>query len=709
MREHDFRLAEKNHLSLGGFRACRLKGLTTIAGGLLAEIDFRALRVAILAVGVGVLVFALVPVDPSRLNRFAGEHVVLFRMADSRPLRLAFFAFFISLIAGGLFLRRSGPAQSAPPMTPMQLRLVGLCAALLLVFNLFWFGRSIFWSPTGHTLPEGLVAAAYAACAAVLFFNRRLPPTAVMMAAALAVLAACWPDAADLVLRVKLSNLAAVDQHVSALFSGGPMLASGYRLFADIPVGYGILTPVALAGALRAGFSIDFGRFLQLVAFYQVLSLGLFIIAAWTLTKGAEKKLRFAAVLLVVLVAGPMLALGNVAVQFPNNSGFRFVMLPLGVLALTRIQRGSFAGASALVGAVAMLALLHNTETGIAVLAGLGLAWLLRIRSSSAIGSAVGLTAGLAAATAVACLFILAHRAMLGDWPVLEFGGGRGLLQSFGSGFGGLPPTFRIAVFIIFGHAGYVFVRALATLLGRQDAAPDIASAGIAATMIAWAPYYANRPDEGQLWSYYALYALLLAPAIANFARTGRLPLVLGLLMLPILAFSLRVARGDIDNILAAAAMPVQEGCVSGLSLLPEACAELQSRTTELRQVAGPGDVLWITAYPMITFELAKLKPLVAPLDLYASAFDEADLPGVAARIRAARPIALLLDGTAASLTGDAIPKPMRSLHMRIASLAGYAPCPKVVLSDWQAWLPPENCTDTAEPVLQLRMRAGER
>jgi hypothetical protein len=155
--------------------------------------------------------------------------------------------------------------------------------------------------------------------------------------------------------------------------------------------------------------------------------------------------------------------------------------------------------------------------------------------------------------------------------------------------------------------------------------------------------------------------------------------------------------------------MPVQEGCVSGLSLLPEACAELQSRTTELRQVAGPGDVLWITAYPMITFELAKLKPLVAPLDLYASAFDEADLPGVAARIRAARPIALLLDGTAASLTGDAIPKPMRSLHMRIASLAGYAPCPKVVLSDWQAWLPPENCTDTAEPVLQLRMRAGER
>jgi len=101
-------------------------------------------------------------------------------------------------------------------------------------------------------------------------------------------------------------------------------------------------------------------------------------------------------------------------VLFPNQSGFRYIMLPVGVLTLTLLQRGSLVPATGLAGVVAMLALLHNLETGIAVVAGLGLVWLLRASAECTSSLVLGLLTGVFSAVAVAVVASRGSRCLAG-------------------------------------------------------------------------------------------------------------------------------------------------------------------------------------------------------------------------------------------------------------------------------------------------------
>jgi hypothetical protein len=665
-------------------------------------IDRAALRVTAFAVGLGLLVFFLVPADRTRLTRFAVEHVALFHIVDSTPQRLAFLAFFVTLAAGALAIRLIGPARLAPLSRTTWSRPIGFAALAAIALNVLAFGKQVLptvWDATSlPTYP------AYAACVAVLIWNRRLPWPLIPATTALVLLLACLPGATGLMDRVSAPDLPSLDLHLSALFSGGEMLNFGYRLFVDVPVGYGILTSLALGGAIRAGVQIDLRSIIHLVEFFQVVTFFLIILAGWAVTQGAERRGRLVAVFLLVIVAAPFLNLASNSVHAPNLSGYRFLMLPVAVLALVPIKRWPVIRVTALLGAVAVCALLYNLETGIAIVAGLGLAWLLRARRERRTDLAMATVSGLVAAMATLGVVILSHRGMLGTWPNLEIGRGVGLILNFGAGFGGLRPQLRITALVIFGHAGYLLVRALSRVLGRADSGPDEVSAGISAIIIAWIPYYANRTGDGGLWGYLVLYALLLAPAIASgWTRSGWLAFISLLLIVPVpLAF----AGNSLDRLLAARAMRVEKRCAAGLSLPYEACLEQRERAAELHRLAVPGDVLWMTAYPFLTLRLTGLRPLVAPLDLYIAALTEADLKGVAVRIQAAKPMALVLDAAAPSDAGQAWGF-SRSLLSRIATLAGYEPCPIVDLSYWEAWLPPRECYEASPAVVGLRSRVS--
>ncbi len=223
--------------------------------------------------------------------------------------------------------------------------------------------------------------------------------------------------------------------------------------------------------------------------------------------------------------------------------------------------------------------------------------------------------------------------------------------------------------------------------------------------LIAWAPYYANRPDDWNLWSFLVLYSLLLAPVIAKFHRRSSLLVLLAILL--VLPIPLQTARNNVAHLLASSARPTTEHCAAGISLPPEICAEHHARTSELLRVAEPGDIVWISGYPFLTLRMTGLPPLVAPLDLFAAALVEADIEHVVARIRAGRPIALLLDGAVASLSGKAIPASVRSFQTRIATIAGFAPCPLVELLHWQFWLPQQDCNHASTSVRTLQARAS--
>jgi hypothetical protein len=667
------------------------------------KLDVAALTVVCLALAVAALIFRLVPVDPARLARFPAEFVEIFGMADSTPQRLAFIGFLAVLLLGATGLRLIGPShESAIPNTAgsWQRRMIAVVVLSVLVVNIKALKHD-YGVPTRPL--ELVVYVAYLAAAAVFVWNSRLPKWLVRGTIGLIVLLACAPAATGLMLRIEAWRLWWADYHMAAMYSSADMLAFGYRLFADVRADYGLIVPLVLAAALRAGKGLDLGGLIYLTQAFQAITLCLFAFAAWTRARNAAASERAAAVLLVVLVAAPFLSTANEAVYYPNQSGLRFVMLPVAALAAIMLDRWSLTPASLLAGAVATIALFHNTETGISILAGLGLGWLVRVRAGRPFEFAIGVLAALTAGAALIGLAALAHFAVFGLWPAIDFINPMGLARDFGAGFGGLPLPKRVAVLVVLGYSGYVVTRALAYILGRTGARPDPASAAIAGMLIAWAPYYVNRPQDWNLWTFLTLFAVLVAPGVARAsARSGQLAALAIILLVPI---PLGTVYWNAGVLAVAAAMKVSSSCATWLSLTPDDCVIHGARAAELIRIAGPGDVIWMTAYSFLTLRLSGLRPSVATLDPFFTARTEAGIDAVAAEIEAAMPIAIVLDGTDSSAASTAIPRPVRSFHERIAEHIGFAPCPLIPLSHWQAWLPRGTCHEDDRVVKILSAR----
>jgi hypothetical protein len=328
---------------------------------------------------------------------------------------------------------------------------------------------------------------------------------------------------------------------------------------------------------------------------------------------------------------------------------------------------------------------------------------LVRARAVRLFEFAIGVLTELGAAAGLAGLAVVAHFAIFGRWPAIDFSDPMGLARDFAGGFGGLQLHLRVAVFVVLGYAGYVVARGFAYVLGRAGARPDPASTAIAGMLIAWAPYYINRPDNWNFWTFLTLFAVLIARDVARAsAHSGQLAALAIILLVPIPAGTLRL---DVHELAIAARMQFNSSCAAGLSLPPDDCAVHRARAAELVRIAAPGDVVWMTAYPFLTLRLSGLRPPVATLDPFFTARTEASVAAIAAEITAARPIALLLDGTDSSATSAAIPEPMRSFHERIAGRIGFAPCPRVPSSYWQVWLPQGTCHEgDREAILNARL-----
>ncbi len=540
----------------------------------------------------------------------------------------------------------------------------------------------------------------YLAAMALFIWNQKLPTGVVVAAIGLIVFISWAPAATGLMLRMSPELLPMVDLHMTSVFGGADALAAGHRLFVDVPANYGVVLQVALAAALRAGHGLDLGGLVHLTEVFQAATLCLFALAAWVRTRSADPAGRLAGVFLVVLVAVPFLAMDNQAVFLANQSGLRFVMLPVAALAAMALERRPLAPGSAFVGAVAAFALLHNIETGIAILVGLGLGWLVRARAARTAEVAVGMFSGFVAFAGMLSLAAFAHLAVFGRYPAVGAGKITDIIRDFGSGFAGLELSVRIAALVILGHAGYVVLRALAFLLGRRGTRPTPASASIAGILVAWTPYYVNRPSDWNFWSFLALYAVLLAPAVARVhARSLCLATIAMILLMPIPLGAVTKSAGYLRSV---EALPVTPNCAAGLSLTPGGCLVESARAAELARFAAPGDVVWLTTTPILTLRLSHLRLPVPTLGPFIAARTEKDLTAIAAEIAAAKPIALVLD---VSVPGHPIPAVMQSLHARIADRAGFMQCPLVALSYWQTWLPKGTCQESDWRVAALRGR----
>jgi len=689
---------------------------STASGGEAGRTDWAAVALTAASLALAWLVFHFVQADPARLTRFSPEHVSVFQMVDTTPQRLAFMAFLGGLILSGIGLRLVSPKPEAASHQPLQhlslswqRRLAATVAIAALVFGLpvlVSYGIPAHGAGLSTWIAwvvDRPVLLAYVGVAILLVFSRYLPAWVVYLASIAVAGAALAPPAGKLLIRISGPLLPWADQHIAGVFATADMLASGYRLFVDLPLNYGVAAQLALAAALRWGHGLSLGGLVHLTQICQGLCFGLFALGIWVRTRGASAGGRAAALLLLVLVAAPFLSVASQAVILPNQSGFRFLLLPAAVLVACAFDRRRLFTCSVLAATVSTLALLHNIETGIAITAGLGLGWLLRARATPWREVILGLLAGVITAVTVLAAAAVAHRLVLGDWPSLVAENAMGLAQNFGAGYGGLHMAFRFAALVIVFHTGTLVVRALAVLIGRPRgslAAADVAIAGI---LLAWAPYYVNRADDWNLWSFLVVYTVLIAPQVARLSpRPAALAAIVAILLVPI---PLGNVIRDLDVLRANAAMAVERRCADGLSLPTEVCQAHTDRVAELRRLAAPGDVAWLTAYPFVTLRLSHLHPPVATLDAFSASRTDADLGLVADQIAAVHPAALLLDGAESSPVASAVPPQVRAIHRRVATRAGYAACPLVPLAYWQAWLPSGTCAEDSPEVIALRQR----
>ncbi|MEQ1697501.1 MAG: hypothetical protein ABL901_16835 [Hyphomicrobiaceae bacterium] len=673
------------------------------------NVDLAALAVVLASFAVAALVCLSITPDQARLSMFTLEHIEVFSMSDSLPQRAGFLAFLVVLVSGTVLVRVLGfrSIYAMPADCSDRVATAIFVAAFLIALRNFQmlnaYVRWDFRSVVGFSVS----AIPYVALIAVFIFAGRLPRWLVRSAMAVMVAFVVLPPLTGLMLRIRAEELLMIDHHMTIVFSAGELLAAGYRLFTDVPVTYGALLPVVLAGALKAGYGLDLGNLVHLAEVFQIAVFLVCLAVAWKLLPGKDRDGREAILFFVLIVVAPYLALSNFAILYPNLSGARYLMLPVAALAAIALERWPFSRASLSTGVVAGFAIVLNPETGIAITAGLGLGWVFRARVSPKSEWQVGLFAGLGAFACVFALAALGHYAILGYWPdccrVASSGNAPGFAQSFAMGYNGQPLIVGALILVILGSASYVVIQALATLLGREVPGLSVSSVAIAGVLFAWVPYYVARTHHGNLGPYLTLFAFLIAPYVAKVRNDAvKLTAIMVLMLVPV---SLGALKNDFKRLADASADGPLSNCAAGLAMSEPACDAHHKRAGELVRIAKPGDTGWMTAYPFMTLRLSRLTPYIATIDPFAASRTEGALNMIAADFRAKAPIALLLDKPEAAAVYQLIPKGMRAIHERIADRAGYAPCSLVALAHWQAWVPKGACVDGSSLVEQLNAR----
>jgi hypothetical protein len=631
------------------------------------DLDAVILGVVALAMLAGALAFLTATLAPPEA-RFLVEHVAAFGIVDTAAQRRMFVVFVLAL---GLLSLASAVLR---PMPIAWSNLPGWAWLMVALPLGFYLARNVWRTlrPPASGV-EVAVALLYLTLAAALLLHRRLPRWAVPALLCVLLLAALtpalWPGSRV----ITDAELPWVDQHLGGAFLPAELLARGRALFDANAPDYGVLPAVLLGAWGRVVAPLDLGALVSLTQAGQIAMLLLTLLAARARLRELPDRARWAGLVFVALLAVPFLTTAHPAVLYPNQSGLRFLMLPLAALVAQHFAHGSFVLRSALAGGTAALALLHNPETGIAATAGLGVAWLLvAVRRPDAWHA---LAAAVAVFIAMPIAVALAYQTVFAAWPWPR-GEALSLVSRFAAGFGGLRLAWRpLPVAIALVAAGALAASLRATL--RRDARkPDPGSAALATMLLAWFPYWVNRPADWNLWSFIVLAALLLAPWFAT-ASLPRTALAL-LLLLPIPATHARVAAARL------AAAEAHAPCADGLRLAPATCAWLAARGDAL--AAAPAGTVWATAWPYLALRLADRAPNAEAPDLFSQTRTHAEFAALVDRLRAARTPLLLGDPPDA----PALPAPLRAFQERLRDTLGYQDC--APLPGWRVIAPPGAC-----------------
>jgi hypothetical protein len=356
--------------------------------------------------------------------------------------------------------------------------------------------------------------------------------------------------------RLRWPELAFAQSHWSVVMSAGDLLLSGRKLLEDVRPDYGVLLPLLVAGVERVTGAFSFGSQVHMVQALQLVYLGLATLLYRRHTRG-----RWLLVALALLAVVPWYHFAHRSLLFPNQSPWRTIGVPLSLAALLFFRRDDARADALRLGAVAGAALLLNLESGTAM--AVAIATFLYFRHGLAAGErrlqrALGLLLPLVGGLLSAVLAVLVlGRVVTGDWIPL------GRLPSLflnavflsSGGFSGFPFVADPWPVLVFGHAVFVLARAALDPVPAASLRTSFRAA-VAAALVVWFAYYANRPHPWNLSSYYLLYGFLLVDLLraagAGLARRrASVPVVLALALLGGVALPnvLAIARKGVEQV----------------------------------------------------------------------------------------------------------------------------------------------------------------
>jgi hypothetical protein len=504
--------------------------------------------------------------------------------------------------------------------------------------------------------------------------------------------------------------LVQIETHMLSLSMRGAAVAAGQNFFDELQLNYGLLMPsiMSVLEMKRQGLSLAGQlRFVQLCQ-------ALFCLAAVCAYFAYRPRNHFG-ILAALLLAGPFWATAGLGIWHPNQTGFRSLGLPVGMLALVLAGRLSADRAVWWLGAVAGVAVLMNLETAIAISVGYTVFLIVRTR---AFPVALFLHMAVAAALVIV-VYLLIYPLALGRFPfgtealnplslVKKFSASGYGLRLFSSGHAGEGFYFVPFALVMFAHAMYVVIdgfRRLGRGLLPLRAALRVS---IAATLIVWLAYYFNAPNWWQIWTHLFLYGFLLMDLLdrrllgigvlpPNISLSSRLasmrmrPALFVILFL--LAFLIPNTNRYLSYYASAFMYPAwiysvpEVSVVSGVLLSKDKADLLQRKARKLKElhVATGGNLVYLTFnmafMPMLT-RIYQPGPL---RDMFAEVPGDVALKATMDDLLKQRPEVILIDAPTGPL---AVSGPRADFQDRLRAAIGSAYRVTSTEDGWQVWQP---------------------
>ena len=498
-------------------------------------------------------------------------------------------------------------------------------------------------------------------------------------------------------------DFASVQWHYDYTMGAGDRLASGQKLFEEVTPALGILPAIILGGWQKHLGLLDFGSRQDLLRWAALVFLLTTMFAYSTYARGLY---AFAAVGLLLLI--PYLHFATPpgarypSLLYPNQSAWRsigFAMCPLGLLL---VRHAHLRTQSAVAGGLGALAFLLNTESGIALSAGMATfvltqLWSHPMRQRQRTQNVWSpLLAAISSFFAVVLIAVLLHRAVLGSWANLARTGSLlTTMKAFSSGYGGQRMTWQPVAALIAFHSSYVIV--WTCLAGGARGFRSAFRCALAVTMIVWFAYYANRPDDWNLWTFISLYTFFIIDLMILLLGRRQVPtghwlpkafagVALWCVVLPHLVLSGRTAAREMVRTIAHATTmdaPSQTMQVSGIDLPIALAQALTERADAARRTGTNTAPAVLSAY---TYFISTITGTYAPIP-FGDPFNEVFTPTLYDHLidslLSTCPSVLLFDPPGSLLVGsNAQQEYFESLRRDL--LPYYRPSGSV--GTWEAW-----------------------